>query len=94
MFSVIRDAGKSGGEKPVLPKVDIGFSSSCMHMGLRSFYALVLRPGGMRAPQIGGFWGSVAFLGVFASSGGLQKKFLLWALQKAIIPSIQCIPPL
>ena len=29
--------------------------------GAQVFFALALRPGGMRAPQIGGFCGSVAF---------------------------------
>ena len=38
-----------------------GCGCGSMHLGLRSFFALALRPGGIRAPQIGGFCGSVAF---------------------------------
>ena len=38
-----------------------GCGCGSMHLGLRSFFALALRPGGIRAPQIRGFCGSVAF---------------------------------
>ena len=52
--------------------------------GAQVFFALALRPGGMRAPQIGGFCGSVAFWGVFASKRGIQAILPLWAPRKAI----------
>ena len=48
------------------------------------FLALALRPGGIGAPQIGGFCGSVAFWGVFASKRGIQAILPLWAPWKAI----------
>ena len=48
------------------------------------FFALALRPGGIRAPQIRGFCGSVAFWGDLASKRGIQGILPLWAPQKAI----------
>ena len=48
------------------------------------FFVLALIPGGIGAPQIGGFCGSVAFWGVFASKRGIQAILPLWAPRKAI----------
>ena len=50
--------------------------------GAQVFFALALRPGGMRAPQIGGFCGSVAFWGVFASKRAYRGFFLCGLLKK------------
>ena len=46
--------------------------------GAQVFFALALRPGGMRAPQIGGFLRS------FREQTGIQRIFPLWAPQNAI----------
>ena len=70
--------------------------------GAQVFFALALRPGGMRAPQIGGFLRSfreqAGHTGYFTPVGSskshipsIQGVLPLWAPQKAIWPPYRVI---